>query len=60
MRTLSAALFASLLPFPAFGQTYTISTVAGSSLPVNMTGTSASLGDSLADVVADQGATSIF
>jgi trimeric autotransporter adhesin len=44
MRIPPAFLLASLVSFSAFGQTYTISTLAGGGLPVNIPGTSASIG----------------
>ena len=44
MRLLPAVLIASAFSFSAFGQTYTISTVAGGGLPVGIPGPSASLG----------------
>jgi uncharacterized protein (TIGR03437 family) len=45
MRQIPAALLALLTSCSVFGQTYTISTFAGGALPVNILGTSASLGD---------------
>jgi DNA-binding beta-propeller fold protein YncE len=44
MRLLPAVLLTSIISCSAFGQTYTISTFAGGALPVNVPGTSASLG----------------
>jgi len=43
MRLLSAVLLALAVPTPASGQTYTISTIAGGGLPINVPGTSASV-----------------
>src|ERR1017187_612917 len=45
MRLLPAILLTSIILSSAFGQTYTISTFAGGGLPVNIPGTSASLGN---------------
>jgi len=44
MRLLPAVLVTSIISYSAFGQNYTISTVAGGGQPVNIPGTSASLG----------------
>ena len=43
-RMLCAAVMTSVLPCSVFGQTYTIETAAGGGLPVNIPGTSSSLG----------------
>jgi len=45
MRLSSVAVFILAIACSAFGQTYTIKTVAGGGLPVNIFGTSALLGD---------------
>src|ERR1700722_902042 len=44
MRSLPAVLFALAMPLIAFGQAYIISTFAGGALPVNVSGTSTSIG----------------
>jgi uncharacterized protein (TIGR03437 family) len=44
MRTRSILLLTTVLTCSAWGQTYTISTLAGTGMPVNVPGTSASLG----------------
>src|ERR1035438_3358407 len=44
MRTRSVLLLTAILCRSAWGQTYTISTLAGTGMPVNVPGTSASLG----------------
>jgi len=44
MRLPPAILLASVMSWPASGQTYTISTFAGGALPAGIPGTSASLG----------------
>jgi len=43
MRLLSALVLALTVSSPAYGQTYTISTLAGGALPLNIPGTAASL-----------------
>jgi uncharacterized protein (TIGR03437 family) len=53
MRIRFVALLTTILGCSAWGQTYTISTFAGGGLPVNVPGTSASLG-SPASVAADR------
>jgi hypothetical protein len=53
MRLLPAVLLASVLSWSAWGQTYTISTFAGGALPVNIPGTSASLGP-VGNIAADR------
>ena len=58
----------SLLPFslsltivlPAFGQTYTISTIAGDTLPLSVLGTSASLGPYAPQYIAADAAGNLF
>ncbi|HKD08820.1 MAG TPA: BACON domain-containing carbohydrate-binding protein [Bryobacteraceae bacterium] len=52
MRPFSILLIAASASYPAFGQTYTINTVAGGGLPVDMSGLSASLGH-VSSVVVD-------
>jgi hypothetical protein len=59
MRLLPAVLLASILSWSAWGQTYTISTFAGGGLPVNIPGTSASLGP-VANVAADRAGNVFF
>ena len=53
MRLLSVLITLGI-PLSAWGQTYTMSTFAGGALPVNLVGTSASLGYAPRDVAADQ------
>ena len=60
MRLLPAVLLASVLPWSASGQTYTISTFAGGGLPVKISGTSASLGPGIPQVIASDRAGSVF
>jgi uncharacterized protein (DUF779 family) len=59
MRLLHAILLTSIISCSAFGQTYTISTFAGGALPVNIPGTSASLG-SAGCVAADRAGNVFF
>ncbi len=59
MRTRSILLLTTVLSCSAWGQTYTISTFAGGGLPVNIPGTSASLG-SPASVAADRAGNVFF
>jgi sugar lactone lactonase YvrE len=57
MRLLPAVFLTQVMSWCAFGQTYTISTVAGGVLPVNIPGTSAKLGETFAApqvIAADQ------
>ncbi|MGB7760182.1 MAG: hypothetical protein WBL61_10145 [Bryobacteraceae bacterium] len=44
MRLLSASVLSLAIAYSAFGQTYTIDTIAGGGLPVNLPATSATLG----------------
>lgn len=60
MRLLPALLLTSAMPRIASGQTYTISTFAGGALPVNIPGTSASLGAGVPQAVASDQAGNIF
>src|ERR1017187_10011226 len=60
MRLLHAILLTSIISCSAFGQTYTISTFAGGALPVNIPGTSASLGFGVPQVVAADSAGNLF
>jgi hypothetical protein len=60
MRQLPAALLSLVMSLSAFGQTYTISTFAGGALPVNIAGTSASLGDGPQYVAADRAGNLFF
>jgi uncharacterized protein (TIGR03437 family) len=59
VRTRSILLLTTVLSCSAWGQTYTISTFAGGGLPVNIPGTSASLG-SPASVAADRAGNVFF
>ena len=60
MRLLPAVLLASVLSWSAWGQTYTISTFAGGALPVNIPGTSASLGPFPPQYIAADRAGNVF
>ena len=60
MRLLHAVLLASLALYSVFGQTYTISTFAGGALPVNIPGTSASLGFGVPQYIAADPAGHVF
>jgi uncharacterized protein (TIGR03437 family) len=61
MRLLPAVLLASVFSWSAWGQTYTISTFAGGGLPVNIPGTSASLGaDGPISIAADRAGNVFF
>src|SRR5438067_480277 len=60
MRVLPAVLLASIISYSAFGQTYTISTFAGGGLPVNIPGTSASLGRNVPQFIAADPAGNVF
>src|SRR5580765_1027935 len=57
-RVLRAAFMASVLSCSVFGQTYTIKTAAGGGLPVDIPGTSSSLGR--IDGVATDGSGNVF
>ena len=60
MRTRSIALLSTILCCSALGQTYTISTLAGGGLPVNIPGTSASLGYDAPGYIAADRAGNVF
>jgi uncharacterized protein (TIGR03437 family) len=60
MRTRSIALLTTILCCSAWGQTYTISTFAGGGLPVNVSGTSASLGPNAPQHIAADPAGNVF
>ena len=61
MRLRTAVLLTATLCSSAWGQTYTISTFAGGALPVNIPGTSATLGlDELQCIAADQAGNLFF
>src|SRR5580692_3187939 len=60
MRLLPALLVATALSWSASAQTYTISTFAGGGLPVNIPGTSPSLGPQLPQYVAADPAGNVF
>jgi DNA-binding beta-propeller fold protein YncE len=60
MRTRSIALLTTILCCSAWGQTYTISTLAGGGLPVNIPGTSASLGYDAPGYIAADRAGNVF
>jgi hypothetical protein len=60
MRLLPTVSLALVMSWSALGQTYTISTFAGGGLPVNITGTSASLGNGVPQVLAADRAGSVF
>jgi sugar lactone lactonase YvrE len=60
MRLLPAILLISIVSCSVFGQTYTISTFAGGALPVNIPGTSASLGDGVPQYIAADRAGNLF
>ena len=60
MRMRSVVLLTTILCGSAWGQTYTISTFAGGGLPVNMPGTSASLGHSAPGSIAADRAGNVF
>src|ERR1035437_6511311 len=60
MRTRSVLLLTAILCRSAWGQTYTISTFAGGALPVNIPGTSASLGAFVPQFLAADQAGNVF
>jgi len=60
MRLLPAILLASVMSWPASGRPTTISTFAGGALPVNIPGTSASLGSAPQYIAADQAGNVFF
>jgi len=60
MRLLPALLVATALSWSASAQTYTISTFAGGGLPVNIPGTSPSLGPQMPQYVAADPAGNVF
>jgi len=60
MRLPSAVLLTLAVSSIASGQTYTISTFAGGALPVNISGTSASLGTNSVQAVAVDRAGNLF
>ncbi len=60
MRTRSILLLTAVLSCSAWGQTYTISTIAGGALPVNIPGTSASLGYGVPRYIAADRAGNVF
>ena len=60
MRTRSILLLTAVLTCSAWGQTYTISTIAGGGLPVNIPGTSASLGYGVPRYIAADRAGNVF
>src|ERR1039458_7533029 len=60
MRTRSILLLTTVLCRSAWGQTYTISTFAGGALPVNIPGTSASLGYDVPQSIAADRAGNVF
>src|ERR1017187_8041641 len=60
MRLLHAILLTSIISCSAFGQTYTISTFAGGGLPINIPGTSASLGSDPPQFIAADPAGNLF
>jgi uncharacterized protein (TIGR03437 family) len=60
MRLLPAILLASVMSRSASGQSYTISTFAGGALPVNIPGTSASLGSAPQSIAADHAGNVFF
>jgi hypothetical protein len=60
MRLLPAVLLVSALSSTAWGQTYTISTFAGGGLPINVPGTSASLGTYFPPYLAADRAGNVF
>jgi uncharacterized protein (TIGR03437 family) len=60
MRLLPAVLLTTVLSCSASAQTYTISTFAGGGLPVNIPGTSASLGPAVPQYVAADRAGNLF
>jgi sugar lactone lactonase YvrE len=60
MRPLLALLLTLVTPWVVFGQPYSISTFAGGALPVNVPGTSASLGYSAPNSVATDPAGNVF
>ena len=60
MRTRSIALLTTILCCSAWGQTYTISTIAGGGLPVNIQGTSTSLGYGAPGYIAADRAGNVF
>jgi hypothetical protein len=60
MRLPSAVLLSLAVSSIASGQTYTISTFAGGALPVNISGTSASLGTNPVQAVAVDRAGNLF
>ena len=55
MRLLSASLLSLAIAYSAFGQTYTINTIAGGGLPLNISARSASLGDAAAVAIDSTG-----
>ena len=60
MRLPPAILLASVMSWPASGQTYTISTFAGGALPAGIPGTSASLGSAPQYIAADHAGNVFF
>ena len=60
MRTRSIPLLTTVFCCSAWGQTYTISTLAGGALPVNIPGTSASLGYDVPQYIAADHAGNVF
>jgi uncharacterized protein (TIGR03437 family) len=60
MRLRPAVLLASVLSWSAWGQDYTISTFVGGGLPVNIPGTSASLGPNVPQYIAADRAGNLF
>ena len=60
LRLLSAAFLSLVMSWSAPGQSYTISTFAGGALPVNIPGTSASLGPYIGDVAVDRAGNVFF
>jgi len=55
VRLLSASLLSLAIAYSAFGQTYTINTIAGGGLPLNISARSASLGDAAAVAIDSTG-----
>src|ERR1039458_2432729 len=60
MRTRSIPLLTTVFCCSAWGQTYTISTLAGGALPGNIPGTSASLGYDVPQYIAADHAGNVF
>jgi hypothetical protein len=60
MRWRPAVLLTTVLSWSAWGQTYTIATFAGGALPVNIPGTSASLGSDVPQYIAADRAGNVF